>query len=63
MESPAATSRLFEASGSEVPQPTTVMLRTVGPRFKILRYAFEAAGLHCRSHSADDEPQVVETWV
>jgi hypothetical protein len=49
--------RMFEVGGdSEALQPRTVMLRTVGPNegLKMLRDAFEAAGLRCLPRSAGD---------
>ena len=57
--------RLFEVAGSEVPQPTEVMLRAVGPNdgLKTLRDAFGAAGLHCKPRCATDRTEIVETWV
>jgi hypothetical protein len=57
--------RMFEVGGSEVPQPTEVMLRAVGPKdgLKTLRDAFESAGLLCTPHSAGDESEVVESWM
>ncbi|MGX9432181.1 hypothetical protein [Bradyrhizobium sp. LeoA1S1] len=58
--------RMFEVfGGSEAPQPSTVMLRTVAPNegLKMLRDAFEAAGLHCMPRSSGDQPQLVESWV
>lgn len=61
-----AIARMFEVGGdSEAPQPSTVMLRMVGPNegLKMLRDAFEAAGLRCLPRSAGDQPQLVESWV
>ncbi len=58
--------RMFEVCGdSGAPQPSTVMLRAVGPQegLNMLRDAFEAAGLRCIARSAGDQPQLVESWV
>jgi hypothetical protein len=57
--------RMFEVGGNQMPQPTEVMLRAVGPNdgLKTLRDAFEAAGLHCMPDLASDDPEIVESWV
>jgi hypothetical protein len=57
--------RMFEVGGGEVPKPTEVMLRAVGPNdgLKTLRDSFEAAGLQRMPRSAADGTELVESWV